>query len=554
MNAFLEAIAWIFSPDRLTGTLPLPTAIVQHLWLTGLSVLIAAVIAIPFGWLIGHTGRGREIAVFLSGAARALPSLGLVILLYLVIGVNFKTEAAIVAFVILAIPSILAGAYAGVEAIDRDVIAAGRAMGMTEWQILWKIEVPLGLPLLIGGLRSATLQVVATVTIAAYVGIGGLGFYIIQGIQVRIFPQILGPPFSSSCSPWRSTASSPCCSASSSRAASPCAALHVARRPCARAQPRMRPPDSTKPEVVMSTAKTRLTAALAAVAATSLALAGCASSDPLTGGDGGGESGSDSSVIVIGSQAYPSNELIAEIYAQALEADGFEVERNFTIGQRDAYMPSIEDGTIDLFPEYTGNLLQYFEPDTTATTTDDVYAALQEALPENLTVLDQSSATDQDSYNVTRTFAEENDLTSIADLAGIEGLVLGGAPELELRPYGPEGLKEVYDVDVTFNPTADSTIEELVAGNIQLANVYTADPLISANDLVTLEDPEGLFLASHVVPLVNVDVADEIADTINAVSAAMTPEGLIELNVQYTVEQRSLGDVASEWLEANGLA
>jgi osmoprotectant transport system substrate-binding protein len=304
----------------------------------------------------------------------------------------------------------------------------------------------------------------------------------------------------------------------------------------------------------MSTAKTRLTAALAAVAATSLALAGCASSDPLTGGDGGGESGSDSSVIVIGSQAYPSNELIAEIYAQALEADGFEVERNFTIGQRDAYMPSIEDGTIDLFPEYTGNLLQYFEPDTTATTTDDVYAALQEALPENLTVLDQSSATDQDSYNVTRTFAEENDLTSIADLAGIDGLVLGGAPELELRPYGPEGLKEVYDVDVTFNPTADSTIEELVAGNIQLANVYTADPLISANDLVTLEDPEGLFLASHVVPLVNVDVADEIADTINAVSAAMTPEGLIELNVQYTVEQRSLGDVASEWLEANGLA
>lgn len=304
----------------------------------------------------------------------------------------------------------------------------------------------------------------------------------------------------------------------------------------------------------MSTAKTRLTAALAAVAATSLALAGCASSDPLSGGDGGGESGSDSSVIVIGSQAYPSNELIAEIYAQALEADGFEVERNFTIGQRDAYMPSIEDGTIDLFPEYTGNLLQFFEPDTTATTTDDVYAALQEALPENLTVLEQSSATDQDSYNVTRAFAEENDLTSIADLAGIDGLVLGGAPELELRPYGPEGLKEKYDVDVTFNPTADSTIEELVAGNIQLANVYTADPLISANDLVTLEDPEGLFLASHVVPLVNVDVADEIADTINAVSAALTPEGLIELNVQYTVDQRSLGDVASEWLEANGLA
>ena len=192
MNVFAEAFAWIFSPDRLTGSLPLPLAVWQHLAFTFGSVAIAAVIAIPLGWLIGHTGRGREIAVALSGAARALPSLGLVVLLVLLLGVVHKTEAAVVAFVLLAIPSILAGAYAGFEAIDRTVIDAGRAVGMTEWQVLWKVEVPLGLPLLIGGLRSATLQVVATVTIAAYVGLGGLGFFIIQGIQIRSFPQILG--------------------------------------------------------------------------------------------------------------------------------------------------------------------------------------------------------------------------------------------------------------------------------------------------------------------------------------------------------------------------
>ncbi|GAA3034225.1 ABC transporter permease [Microbacterium dextranolyticum] len=192
MNAFADALAWIFSPDRLTGSLPLPLAIGQHLAFTFGSVAVAALIAIPLGWLIGHTGRGREIAVALSGAARALPSLGLVVLLVLLMGVVHKTEAAVVAFVLLAIPSILAGAYAGFEAIDRTVIDAGRAVGMTDWQILWRIEVPLGLPLLIGGLRSAALQVVATVTVAAYVGLGGLGFFIIQGIQVRSFPQILG--------------------------------------------------------------------------------------------------------------------------------------------------------------------------------------------------------------------------------------------------------------------------------------------------------------------------------------------------------------------------
>jgi osmoprotectant transport system permease protein len=192
VNYFIEAFAWIFSPDRLTGSLPLPTAIAQHLAFTFGSVLIAALIAIPAGWFIGHTGRGREFAIFLSGAARALPSLGLIVLLVLLLGVSLKTEAAVLAFVLLAIPSILAGAYAGFEAIDRSVIDAGRAMGMTPWQILWKIEVPLGLPLLIGGLRAATLQVVATVTIAAYVGLGGLGYYIIQGIALRDFSEILG--------------------------------------------------------------------------------------------------------------------------------------------------------------------------------------------------------------------------------------------------------------------------------------------------------------------------------------------------------------------------
>lgn len=192
MNVFVEAFAWIFSPDRTTGYLPLWEAVLQHLGYTFGSVAIAAAVAIPAGWAIGHTGRGREVAVFLSGAARALPSLGLVVLLYLLIGVNFKEQAAVVAFVLLAIPSILAGAYAGIEAVGRTTIEAGRAVGMTPMQVLWKIEVPLGLPLLIGGIRSAVLQVVATVTIAAYVGLGGLGFALIQGIQTRNSAQILG--------------------------------------------------------------------------------------------------------------------------------------------------------------------------------------------------------------------------------------------------------------------------------------------------------------------------------------------------------------------------
>lgn len=303
----------------------------------------------------------------------------------------------------------------------------------------------------------------------------------------------------------------------------------------------------------MSRIRTRVAAAVGAAAVAVLALSACSSGgDPLTGGETSATPASDT--IVIGSQAYYSNEIIAEIYAQALEGAGFTVDRQFNIGQRDAYIPSLENGSIQLFPEYTGNLLQFFDPDTTATSSDDVYAALKEALPEGLTVLDQSSATDQDSYNVTAAFAQEHNLKSIADLAGIPNLVLGGPPELETRPYGPSGLKSKYGVDVTFSATADTTVDELLAGNIQIANVYSADPRIKTDNLVTLADPEGLFLASNVVPVVSTSVADKIADVINKVSAALTPEGLVALNVESTVDQKSSKDIASAWLKANGLS
>lgn len=192
MNLFAEALAWLFSPERLEGQYALPVLLGQHLFYTVISVVIAAVIAVPAGWLIGHTGRGREVAVAISGAARAVPSFGLMVLLVLLLGVLRVPQAATITFVLLAIPSLLAGAYTGLEAIDRRVIDAARATGMTEWQIFWKVEVPLGLPLLVGGLRAATLQVIATVTIAAYVNLGGLGWPIIQGIPLRRFDQVLG--------------------------------------------------------------------------------------------------------------------------------------------------------------------------------------------------------------------------------------------------------------------------------------------------------------------------------------------------------------------------
>lgn len=192
MNLLAEALEWILHPDQWQGSNSLYLLLAQHLAYTAVAVALAALIGIPAGWWIGHTGKGREIAVTVSGLARAVPSFGLLILLVLLFGVLHKPEAAILTFVLLAIPSILAGAYTGFEAIDRKTVDAARAVGMTERQILGKVEIPLGLPLLVGGVRSAILQVVATVTIAAYVNLGGLGLPIITGLNLRRYDMVLG--------------------------------------------------------------------------------------------------------------------------------------------------------------------------------------------------------------------------------------------------------------------------------------------------------------------------------------------------------------------------
>lgn len=261
----------------------------------------------------------------------------------------------------------------------------------------------------------------------------------------------------------------------------------------------------------------------------------------------------ESDPIVIGSQAYYSNEIVAEAYALVLEEAGYTVERQFSLGQRDVYVPALVAGEVDLFPEYTGNLLQYFNPEATETAEADVYAALGKALPAGLSALEMSPASDQDSYNVTANFAAQNNLVSIADLAAITGLRLGGAPELAERPYGPTGLLSFYGVTVEFEATGDTTVEALVAGLIDMANVYSADPRIQQLGLVTLTDPSGLFLASNVVPIASDAVDQKARDLINAVSKAMSAQDLVAMNVRSVQDQLSANQIAREWLVSKGL-
>ncbi|MFC5930173.1 ABC transporter permease [Cryobacterium melibiosiphilum] len=190
MNLFAQAVQWILDPLNYVGVNAIPLRVFEHLAFTLVTLVIASAIAIPIGFFIGHTGRGRGLAVSVAGAFRAIPTLGLLTLVALWIGIGLG--APFVALTILAIPPILAGAYTGFEAIDRRTVDAARAVGMSEGQIVRGVEVPLGLPLLIGGIRSAALQVVATATLAAYIADIGLGRYLFTGLKTRDHAEMLG--------------------------------------------------------------------------------------------------------------------------------------------------------------------------------------------------------------------------------------------------------------------------------------------------------------------------------------------------------------------------
>lgn len=289
-----------------------------------------------------------------------------------------------------------------------------------------------------------------------------------------------------------------------------------------------------------------------------LALSACSSAAPLASEPAPASSSAPAATLVIGSQQYYSNEIIAELYAQALEAGGFTISRQYQIGQREVYLPEVESGAIDLMPEYSGNLLQYYDKETTAKSAEEVTAALAAALPAGLRPLTASSATDQDAYNVTKEFAAEHGLVSLEDLAKVPGPIKVAAnSEFETRPYGPKGLKEFYGVDVTVVPVEDSggplTVKALKDGTVQVADIYSADPSIAANGFVTLTDPKNMILPQNVVPIVSAKVDATAAAIIDKVSAALTTPELIALNAKSVTEQASSSDIAKAWLAEKGL-
>lgn len=301
-----------------------------------------------------------------------------------------------------------------------------------------------------------------------------------------------------------------------------------------------------------------LAALLAALMLLTPVVSACGSSNPL----GGGEISGDLKSIVVGSADFPESKIIAEIYAQALEANGFTVGRQYGIGSRETYIPAVRDHSIDLIPEYTGSLLQYFDSETDVTTPNDVLLALFRALPGDLSILNPSPAEDKDTVAVSSETAQRWNLKTIGDLAAHSPEVKFGAPsEFLNRTEGMPGLKETYGLDVpekNFVAISDgggpATVRALTGGTVTAANIFSTSPAIKQNNLVVLEDPKNNFPAANVVPLVSSQKkSDELKTVLDAVSAKLTTDDLIKLNTETTGNSGINPDEAAQnWVRDNG--
>lgn len=283
--------------------------------------------------------------------------------------------------------------------------------------------------------------------------------------------------------------------------------------------------------------------------------------DPLSNSEPSGSAGSGSGEpLVVGSAAFPESEIIAEIYAGALNAAGVEAETQPAIGSREIYVGAVQDGSVDLVPDYSGNLLLFFNPEAEAESAEEIMEALPEATPEGLAVLEPSEAENKDAMVITQATSEKYDLTSLADIGDVcEELVLGAPPEFADRAYGLKGLKETYGCEFkSFEPLNDGggavTVQALLENDIQVADIFTTTPAIEDNGLVVLEDPENNFIAQQVLPLISEErVGEEAGEVLNSVSAELTTEDLINLNRQVSGDQKRSPEAAAKgWLEEHG--
>lgn len=292
----------------------------------------------------------------------------------------------------------------------------------------------------------------------------------------------------------------------------------------------------------------------AILAALALIVAAC--------GDGSGEDADipEGPTINVASFNFPESVILAEIYAQAMEDRGFPVERNLNLGSRELIFPEIEGGAINFIPEYLGSAITVGFGETAPNDTDEATLILAELFGEmGVTVLEPAPGQDKNVFVVTGDFADENGVSTVQDLSGLGDVTLGGPPECEERETCYAGLVETYGLDnLQFEAIQEGAarVAALEAGDIQVALLFSTQPVITERGFVALEGTEEIIAPENIIPAVSQEVVDAYGEVfsqlINSISAEITTDVLLDLNGKVELEAQNPDDVARDWLVENG--
>jgi osmoprotectant transport system substrate-binding protein len=296
--------------------------------------------------------------------------------------------------------------------------------------------------------------------------------------------------------------------------------------------------------------------AVGAVLGVALLATACGSGD-----DAGGDGTVEGDPIRVASFNFNESTIVAEIYAQGLEANGYQIERQLNLGNREVVKPALESGEIDLVPEYTGTVAGFLGVESSADP-DATWEAARDAWAETgVTLLAYSPAQDKNAYVVTGETAEEFGLSTVSDLQPVAGeMIFGGPPECPERPLCLQGLTDVYGLEfaefVPLDVGGPITVAALEGGEIDVGLLFTTSGVISANGWVSLEDDMGLNPAENIVPAIRTEVVDAYGDDLVALldsfSEALTTEDLTEMNARADLDQEDPALIAEEWLTTNG--
>jgi len=549
MKDFVDAIEFIFESRetnegvRVGGSQFLDLAL-EHMWLSTAAMVAACAVAIPLGLWLGHIGRGGFVAINASNVGRAVPSLALIAFFVAYLGVGFTNVT--LALALLAIPPVLTNTYVGVRQADREVVDAARGMGMTGVQIVRRVELPLALPLVFGGIKTSAVNVVATATLAPLAGLNSLGDPIINvstyGDDGRLGAAILVA--------FLAVATELSLSALQ-RATTP-AGLRTRRK-------RMK--------------HLRYATALIAVLLSALALGACGDDDDDDGGGGGSteaagqierNDANSGTTITVGSKNFTEQKVLGEIYAQGLEAAGFSVKKELNLGDQDIALKAVKSGEIDAYPEYTGTALLSFFGVKADKLPRDPQKAYEQAKADfakkNLTALPPTPFTNSNEVGVLKKTADKYNLKTISDLKPVAGkLTLYGTPECRTRLDCLLGLQQIYGLKFKkFVPVAiDLRNEVLKNGQADVSIVFTTDPQIKRNNEVLLDDDKHMFPPYNSTFVVRDDAAQkagpDLPKVIAQLNKGITDPVMQELNARVDLDKKTPETVASEYLKETGL-